>query len=91
MVKTKINRFTAMLLSIIMILSSFSIILVTEANAVNDYEIVHVDMIQTGIKWAKTVTFYEQLSKKNWTFWQGQDRHVLRVRETGQSAYCLPL
>lgn len=34
-------------------------------------------------------TAYEPLSAKNWTYWQGQERHVLRVRETGQIAYCL--
>ena len=89
MVKSKMNRFTAMLLSVIMILSSFSILLTTEANAADDPDKVHVDMYGTGIKWAKTVTFYEPLSAKNWTFWQGQERKNLRIRETGDVAYCL--
>ena len=89
MVKSKINRFTAMLLSMIMIFSSFSILTTTQVSAASDPERVHVDMYETGIKWAKTVTFYEPLSGKNWTYWQGQERHVLRVRETKQVAYCL--
>lgn len=89
MVKSKLNRFTAVLLSMIMILSSFSILTATQVSAATDPERVHVDMYGTGIKWAKTVTFYEPLSAKNWTYWQGQERHVLRVRETNQIAYCL--
>lgn len=89
MVKSKMNRFTAMLLSMIMILSSFSILLTTEANAADDPDKAHVDMYSTGIKWAKTVTFYEPYSARKWTYWQGQERHVLRVRETNQVAYCL--
>ena len=89
MVKSKMNRFTAMLLSMIMIFSSFSILTTTQVSAASDPERVHVDMYETGIKWAKTVTFYEPLSGKNWTYWQGQERHVLRVRETKQVAYCL--
>ena len=89
MVKSKLNRFTAVLLSMIMILSSFSILTATQASAATNPERVHVDMYGTGIKWAKTVTFYEPLSAKNWTYWQGQERHVLRVRETNQIAYCL--
>lgn len=89
MVKSRMNRFTAMLLSMIMILSSFSILTTTQVSAATDSERVHVDMYETEIKWAKTVTFYEPLRGKNWTYWQGQERHVLRVRETKQVAYCL--
>lgn len=66
MVKSKMSRLTAVLLSMIMILSSFSILTATQASAATDPERVHVDMYGTGIKWAKTVTFYEPLSAKNW-------------------------
>ena len=87
MVRTKLNRFTSMLLSIIMILSSFSVLTAIKADAAENG--VKVDMTETNIKWAKTVTFYEPYSKQNWTYWQGQIRHTLRIRSTGKVAYCV--
>lgn len=86
MVKTKISRFTAMLLSVIMILSSFSILTSLEADAASTN--VTVTLSDTN-KWAKTVTFYEPYSKKNWTHWQGQMRHTMKITQTGAVAYCI--
>ena len=87
MVRTKLNRLTAMLLSFIMILSSFSVLTAVEAKAATDK--ITLELNDTNIKWAKTVTFYEPFSKKNYTHWQGQMRHTLRIKETGKVAYCI--
>ena len=87
MVRTKLNRLTAMLLSFIMILSSFSALTAVETEAATDK--ITLELNDTNIKWAKTVTFYEPFSKKNYTHWQGQMRHTLRIKETGKVAYCI--
>ena len=87
MVRTKLNRLTAMLLSFIMILSSFSALTAVETKAATDK--ITLELNDTNIKWAKTVTFYEPFSKKNYTHWQGQMRHTLRIKETGKVAYCI--
>ena len=87
MVKNRLNRFTAMLLSVIMILSSFSALTSTQAEAASKE--ITVKLTDTNIRWAKTVTFYEPYSQKNWTHWQNQSRHTMRIAETNTVAYCI--
>ena len=108
MVKNRLNRFTAMLLSVIMIFSSFSALTSTQAEAASkeitvkltDTNIrwakaeaaskeITVKLTDTNIRWAKTVTFYEPYSQKNWTHWQNQSRHTMRIAETNTVAYCI--
>lgn len=87
MVKSRLNRLTAMLLSVIMILSSFSTLTSTQAEAASKE--ITVKLTDTNIRWAKTVTFYEPYSQKNWTHWQNQSRHTMRIAETNTVAYCI--
>lgn len=84
MIKSKINRFTAMLLSVLMILSSFSILIVNAAK-----ETIHIESKSTGIKWTKSVSFHDPYSDTDLTYAQGQDAILLRVKETGEKAYSL--
>ena len=87
MVKNRLNRFTAMLLSVIKILTSFSALTSTQAEAASKE--ITVKLTDTNIRWAKTVTFYEPYSQKNWTHWQNQSRHTMRIAETNTVAYCI--
>ena len=84
MIKSKINRFTAMLLSVIMILSSFSVLLVNAAK-----EEIHLALKETGIKWAKSVSFQDPYSNEYLTYTQGQEAVLLRTQEKGEKAYSL--
>ena len=88
MVRTELNRVTAMLLSVLMILSSFSIVTTLQAEAETVKEKTTIYLIDTDIKWAKTVSFEEPYSTKTWTFYQGQERKNLRTAE-GKVAYCV--
>ena len=90
MERTKLSRFTSMLLAVIMILSSFTALSVTSTEAsAEEKPKYHVDEYNSGIYWAKVVTFEEPYKHEMRSYGPTQQRHLLRVRETGKVAYCI--
>lgn len=87
MVKSSFSRTIAMMLSIIIMLSGFGVLTSTQTNAASNE--VTLNSIDTGIKWAKTISFYEPYSKKTLTYWQGQSRFIMRISQNNAVAYCL--
>ena len=94
MVRTKLNRYTAMLLSFLMILSSFSALTAVEADAAGSENYVQVVMIDlSNIKWVNQVSFHEPYSNRDYTYFAGSFLHKYIARNLDGSnetvAYCI--